>query len=419
MPIVTNFFIKCQKSLLIALLTAITYYSAINRYHTLPWVIAAFMLATLIVGFVMPRLLLKNLSITRTFQSKSHENQSITLEVSVKNTGWMPAFVVEAVDRLPFIEAALGDKETKDKLLGIISYIPAKFNHHFEVSLKCEKRGLYALGPIKLTSSFPLGLIESSQQRSESIDYLTIYPYVFPIKSLPLFGSPNEIHRGSFLLPKNKGSTEFSGIREYRRGDHPRHIHWLTTARLNQLMVKEFEPIASARIYLALDLSATSNIGKGKHSTAEYSISIAASICGYASENNITTSLYAEGNTQLWVREGVGNYHFQHILEALAVIDVVGKVPYTRILERAASECRFGDTVIVFISQDKNQAIKTLQYIAQMQSEGIGIIAIVFDINSFSSKAIDAVSASVNMSALNVPSITIKNGDDLLRRFNT
>ena len=98
--------------------------------------------------------------------------------------------------------------------------------------VRCEQRGFYRLGPVGLASSFPLGLTAARIAADESIRTLTIYPEVFAILALPLRGAPSQVHRGGYLLPEGAGAAEFAGLREYRRGDNPRHVHWPTTARV-------------------------------------------------------------------------------------------------------------------------------------------------------------------------------------------
>src|SRR5262249_40475198 len=47
--------------------------------------------------------------------------------------------------------------------------------------------------------------------------------------------------------------TEFHGLRAFRSGDSPRWIHWRTTARRGELMVREFEDTPTDNLILVLD----------------------------------------------------------------------------------------------------------------------------------------------------------------------
>lgn len=410
------------KPLVLIGITLVAYAAAINRVQSLPWAIAALLLATLITGFGWPHWLVKRLSVTRTGPERAEEGETIHFHVEVCNDGWLPRFMVEAVDRLPFVGAAQGTTGAGDKVLGVVAYIPGHAIRGFDVPVLCEKRGLYQLGPVGLATSFPLGLAEARQQKNGGVQQLTIYPDVFSIVALPLCGSPSEIHRGGFLLPEGVGSAEFSGLREYRRGDNPRHVHWPTTARLNELMVKEFEPLASASLYIALDMSADANVGQGKHSSFEYAVRIAASVARYAINNGMPICLSGEGDRRLAIGLGTGEAHFRSLLDALAVAEADGTIPYANALQNVAMNCRHGQTVVVFLSEPEARIARTVQAIALLRARGAHVLAIAFDRESFLSATKmqdrETPSSWAGLLDIGVTYLTLRNGDDLVRVFN-
>lgn len=176
-------------------LTLVAYTAAINSAQTLPWAIAALLLSTLLIGYFWPRWLVKRLSATRQGPVRAEEQQTITFQVTVENHGWLPRFMVELQDRLPFYEKSSGDGAEGETLLGVFPYIPGRKTSHFEVALLCEKRGYYELGPVVLASGFPLGLAQARHKDNGGVQSLTVYPDIFPILSMPLMGAPSQIHR--------------------------------------------------------------------------------------------------------------------------------------------------------------------------------------------------------------------------------
>lgn len=410
------------KPLVLIGLTLTAYVAALNRAQPLPWAIAALLLATLVTGFAWPHWLVRRLSVTRSGPTRAEEGETIDFHVEVRNHGWLPRFMVEAVDRLPFVGAAHGTAGIGDKTLGVVAYIGGNTARSFDVPVLCEKRGHYQLGPVGLASSFPLGLVEARQNKNGGVQTLTIYPDVFPIVSLPLCGTPSEIHRGGFLLPEGAGAAEFSGLREYRRGDNPRHVHWPTTARLNELMVKEFEPLASASLYLALDLSADANVGQGRHSSFEYAVRIAASIARYASSNGMPVCLSGESARSLAIGLGSGEAHFRTLLDALAVVEADGATPYAQALQNVAMRCRHGQTVVVFLSEPQARVSDTIEAVALLRARGAHVMAIAFERESFLSGAAAPVrpgpSPWAGLLDSGVSCLTLRNGDDLVSAFN-
>lgn len=404
-------------------LVLVAYAGAINRAQSLPWFIAATLTATLLVGLAWPHWLVGRLSVTRRGPDRAEEGESISFQVDVRNHGFLPRFMVELIDNLPFAGAAAGTPQGGASTLGMIGYVPGRSVRQFAMPLVCEKRGFYQLGPVGLASSFPLGLAEARQQRNEGVHTLTVYPSVFPIVNMSLRGAPSQIHRGGYLLPEGAGSAEFSGLREYRQGDNPRHIHWPTTARMNELMVKQFEPLASACLYIALDLASESNVGQGRHATLEYAARIAASIARFSCYNNIRTRMVGAGSRQVEVDVGSGALQYQRILDELAIVDSDGSRPYASVLEELATRSIDGETVVVFLSQLASESIDTFNALAVLRSKRAHIFAIVFERGSFIDAAFQedaqADAATGVLQEIDARYFRVRRGDDLVHLFNS
>lgn len=411
------------KFFILGVFTLVAYLAAISREQSLPWLIAALLSASLLTGMLWPRWLIQCLAVERTGPQRALEDETVVFRVEVENRGWLPRFMVELVDRLPFVGAADNDPNQADKLLGSVNYVPGRGKRSFEVSLLCEKRGFYRLGPVGLASSFPLGLAEARKTTNCGQQTLTIYPKVFPILTMPLFGAPSQIHRGGYRLPEGAGAAEFSGLREYRRGDNPRHVHWPTTARLNELMVKEFEPLASACVCIALDLAKDANIGSGKQSTLEYAIRIAASVAGYACSQNMHSRLLAEGSSPLGIASGKGDFHYQGILDTLAVVDADGRKPYAQVLMQIALDCVRGETVLLLLAEPPQRCEATLQALALLRAKGANLFAVVFDRDSFFPYGrpqgdTGSQSLSAGLLELGAHCLPVRRGDELRELFN-
>ncbi|MFA5983993.1 MAG: DUF58 domain-containing protein [Methylococcaceae bacterium] len=412
------------KFAILGLFTLAAYAGSLNRGPSLLWLIAALLSASLITSLLWPRWLLQRLSVNRSGPKKAIEDETVVFMIDVKNHGWLPRFMVSVLDHLPFVDESSNRGNNSYQLLGNINSIASGKNCRFEVPVLCEKRGLYTLGPVGLASSFPLGLAQAQRITKQSLHSFTIYPKVFPILNLPLFGAPSQIHRGGYLLPEGAGAAEFSGLRAYRRGDNPHHIHWPTTARLNDLMVKEFEPLASACLCIALDLAFDANAGKGKQSTLEYAIRIAASIAGYACQQNMHSRLMAEGKSAaIQISSGKGDYHYQCILDTLATVEANGKTPYSQLLLQIALDCCRGETVVLLLSEPPIRNAATLQAMALLRTKGAHLFAVFFDRSSFflggqTTENIAQEPLYAGLLELSAHTLIIHKGDDLMKLFN-
>ncbi|HYD62510.1 MAG TPA: DUF58 domain-containing protein [Noviherbaspirillum sp.] len=419
---------RLVKPMVLAGLILVAYLAAINRAQPLVWAVAALLSATLVTGVVWPRWLVQRLAVIRTGPQRAAEGERITFRVEIRNQGRGPRFMVEVIDRLPFVDVDQVSGIRSDQSLGVIAYLPGRGRRTFDVTLVAEKRGFYTLGPAGVRSGFPLGIVESTRRGGSGTRTLTVYPEVFPVASFPLQGVQSQMHRGDCLLPKGSGTAEFSGLREYLRGDNPRHIHWPTTARLNELMVKEFEPLASARITIALDLAADSNVGRGRHATLEYAIRIAASIANHACAKGLPVRIHGLAFPGSAAEYGTGQGHFHRLLDELAVIDAGATSHYATEVEQAASGCEEGETVVVFLSEPKDRINATVDTLRQLQESGANLLIVHFDRPSFIDGArgipkerrkVDADDIQGALLDIAGCYLSVSMGDDLSRLFDS
>jgi uncharacterized protein (DUF58 family) len=119
-----------------------------------------------------------------------------------------------------------------------------------EAPLAFARRGVYELGPAEVGVVDPFGLLRFVRRYEEKTE-VVVYPRVHDLRDLPLTGGNVEVGaRGSH----GRRGDEFASLREYRRGDDRRHIHWKSVARTGELYVKEFALEAPRRYSVALDL---------------------------------------------------------------------------------------------------------------------------------------------------------------------
>ena len=113
------------------------------------------------------------------------------------------------------------------------------------------RRGAFALGPTRISTGDPFGLFRSSKEIAAT-QTLIVLPMLFEIKSFSL--PPGLLPGGQVIRRKSPDITPHAaGVREYIHGDAMKRIHWPTSIRRNQLMVKEFEQDPQAEVWLYLD----------------------------------------------------------------------------------------------------------------------------------------------------------------------
>ncbi|CAN5530892.1 hypothetical protein BH24ACT22_BH24ACT22_08030 [soil metagenome] len=119
-----------------------------------------------------------------------------------------------------------------------------------EVPVTFERRGIYELGPAEVRALEPFRLLQFVRKFRDRTE-VVVYPQVHELSGFSLGRGNTEAGARGALGQRGE---EFAGLREYRRGDDRRHIHWKSVARTGELFVKEFALQAPRRYTVALDL---------------------------------------------------------------------------------------------------------------------------------------------------------------------
>jgi uncharacterized protein (DUF58 family) len=138
--------------------------------------------------------------------------------------------------------------------------------------LPTVRRAVIPVGPATSVRSDPLGLLRNVQSWTEPI---------------PLFVHPRTVHLGDvgtgFVRDLEGRATQqvsqadiaFHTLREYEPGDDRRFIHWLTSARVGELMVRQFIDTRRSHVAVVVDGSSRSYADADEFETA---VSAAASL---------------------------------------------------------------------------------------------------------------------------------------------
>jgi uncharacterized protein (DUF58 family) len=112
-----------------------------------------------------------------------------------------------------------------------------------------HRRGVVRMGPLILRRRDPLGLVETAGSHGGTAT-VWVYPRTHPLTAVPA-GIARSLDGRIDRVPH--GSITFDTLREYVIGDELRHVHWRTTARIGELMVREHLDTSVPRIVLLLD----------------------------------------------------------------------------------------------------------------------------------------------------------------------
>lgn len=245
------------------------------------------------------------------------------------------------------------------------------------------RRGGFPLGPTRISTGDPFGFFRASKEIAPT-QTLVVFPMIVQIQSFHF--PPGLLPGGQVIRRKSSDITPHaSGVREYVHGDAMKRIHWPTSARRGQLMVKEFEQDPQAEIWLYLDLQKSVHYEKPYHieersadsilfgkppkfqlppSTLEYSVSITASLAHYFLEQRRAVGYVSAGQTFIVHSAERSERQEAKILETLAFVEGNGKLSIAALVTAQASQLPQGSSVILVTSTvrpDLLQAVDDLQ----------------------------------------------------------
>lgn len=155
-------------------------------------------------------------------------------------------------------------------------------------------RGRYRVGPLLVRAVDPFGLARIDRQFRASNEVM-VTPQVVPLNNLGSTGGNNATGEAS---PQKIGLVGHDDVlvREYREGDDVRRIHWRSTARKGEIMVRREEQAWDPTVTILLDSRASSHAGTGRTASFEWAVSAATSIAHHLIGNGFRTTLAdAEG----------------------------------------------------------------------------------------------------------------------------
>jgi uncharacterized protein (DUF58 family) len=275
-----------------------------------------------------------------------HVGDLLEERFSLRNSSFLPVLWVEIDDQsdLPGYSAA-----------SVRSADPGQ-NLQWRTEGTCRQRGVFTLGPWQAQMADPFGFFEVSQHYA-SIRSILVYP---PVVHLPAVQLPKGSAMGTGRTSRRalEATTNAAGVRAYSPGDSLSRVHWRSTARRDELMVKTFDLEPSGDLWIVLDLDGAVQAGEGDESTEEYAVILAASLANRMLQQNRAVGLVAYGVAgapdapdalplPTIVQPRKGTDHQWRILEALAIVRAGGHWPLDRVLTEMDRNLGRGMTLVV------------------------------------------------------------------------
>ncbi len=336
-------------SLLVARLIGTT------QLYQLGYALAGLLVAALVLGFFFSR----GLRYARRLPAGERfvAGRVSQLTLSVSNASRMRSPNVEVVDSLP---------EPRHFEVPPVEGAGAR---EIQVPILFERRGLYELGPALMRTVDPFGLlrfVRRSGERTEAV----VYPNVFELRGFPVRGRKGEMGAaGSFA----QQGDEFSGLREYRRGDDKRHIHWKSVARTGELVVKEFSHNAPRRHAVILDLQRAGI--RVPEAEVEDAVSAAGSVLRHLAREGLPLRLLCSDKERGATAFGEGEAAYWRAMDLLAAARADGETGPGSFLDEVAREDRegLGDGVILVVRSLGDGLVES---VGRLRAAGLSVVVV-------------------------------------------
>ncbi|WP_027346197.1 DUF58 domain-containing protein [Hamadaea tsunoensis] len=284
----------------------------------------------------------------------------------LSNMSRLPTGTLLLEDRLPY---ALGSRPRL-----VLERLGAGQASSVAYTVRADARGRYEVGPLSIRMTDPFGLCELTRA-FPSTDHLVVIPQVVPLPSVRLAGefagSGDSRARSVSVHGEDDAAT-----REYRHGDDLRRVHWRSTARVGELMVRREEQPWESRATVLLDTRANAHRGEGPTASFEWAVSAAASIAMHLREAGYRVRLVSDGSIDIDVTDAAGEAHMMDRLAEVKLSKASGVAPLVQHARRRAD----GGLILAVFGQLSDVEV---QMLAGLRGSGTTCVGFLLDTSTW------------------------------------
>jgi uncharacterized protein (DUF58 family) len=256
-----------------------------------------------------------------------HEGDRASVDAVISNRGRRPLTNVTFVDEVGELGRAVFEAGA----------IPPGTAGDAEYQILCRPRGVYPVGPVTASVTDPLRLARTTSV-IPTIDRLIVYPEVEDLVGFPMTRGRDPAMQASRPEFSRRGGEDFYTLREYVVGDDLRRVHWPSSAKRDELMIRQLETPWQSRALVILDLRWSAYESE---QCFEKAVRGAASIVRHLAREGFDADLWAGGSLSTPIEQ------YGAVMEKLAVVEREGRLDIRAVASRLKSVGRGGALVLV------------------------------------------------------------------------
>ena len=291
--------------------------------------------------------------------------------ITLGQDGRLPAGILMLEDEVP--------RELGPRPRFLVDKADLSWRREVEYPMLGRVRGRFSTGPLRVRTTDPFGLVQLDRQFLATSDVM-VTPQVFPLPPLRATGGGGSTGEAR---PHRIGivGQDDALVREYRRGDEVRRIHWRSTAHRGELMVRREEQAWDPSARVLLDSRAAAHAGLGLQSSLEWAVSAAASVALHFLDEGFSVEIF-EADGPLHVTGSMGQHSSASAeLVVSRLTDLKPRVTSTlHYAVESAVEDRPGQLVVAVLGRLDAADANSLLRLQRNRAQGL---ALVLDVDSF------------------------------------
>jgi uncharacterized protein (DUF58 family) len=298
--------------------------------------------------------------------------------------------------------------------LGFRDVVVPRDGNRLRTAYRVEQvpRGRYRFSGATIAIEDPFGLSRREQALADT-GSLLVYPRLTLLSAL--FSERGvRSHGGGRMLLRRPTGFELHSVREYQDGESLRRVHWPSTARRQQLMVKELEDAPRDEVAVLLDAQEGFSAGPRLDTSFDVQVRAAGSILWTHARRGRHARLVVTSGPAAEV-VSIRSYarDWERAMEALAAAEQTGRRPVEALLgEESSAAARASDLVLV--TPALRPALVESVIARAVSRQQVSVVYV--DLPSFDGRggrSVEIDAAILRLEASGIPVARLRRGDDL------
>jgi uncharacterized protein (DUF58 family) len=359
--------------------------------------VATGLLLAVAVAWLWVRLADRPFAVRRGWGDREHlEGDDVPVVVELEPTGRVLPATVTLVERV----GRLGEQR----------HLLRRSGGRLSVRYVLERlpRGRYAFEDVRAELADSFGL-ERAAVSLPAPGALLVYPRLVRLDQL-FSESGARSHHGRRLLLRRPSGFELHSVREYEQGESLRRVHWPSTARRGQLMVKELEDAPRDEIAVLLDADARSVVG----GSFDVQVRAAGSILDAYVRRGRRAVLVVNSESRETQNVHSPAADWRRALERLAAVEATGTASAAAVLAEEDGPAARALELVVVTARIEPGLVERLVERALSRRK---VSLVYVDAASFNGVGGRREPALLRLQGAGVPVAVVRDGDDLAERL--